>query len=213
MAKGPGRLGWIGLGAAWALAGSAAAAEPARKPPTPSVSELVVTATRAISELTVTAAKCLPPEPGARADRPKMVRSFPARGAVVRPGLLVVAATFDRPIACRGKFDAAPPLPNPCPGDVRAMTLSYDHRTVRTVCLVEPGREYGLSLGEDPAGDTFIGLSGLPAMPGRISFSTSDGPLVTDACEALAEDEATAADMRQRGKACPGPAPSPPPAP
>ncbi|MBS0362744.1 MAG: hypothetical protein JSR98_15315 [Proteobacteria bacterium] len=198
------------VGLAAACAAPALAAEPARAPAAPTVSELVVTATKMVSELTVTAkARCLPPKSEERAERPKVVRSFPARGAVVRPGLLVVTVTFDRPMACEGRFDAAPPLPNPCPGDVQTMLLSYDRRTIRTACVVEPGREYGFTLGQDPTGDTFIGLTGLPAQPARITFSTSNDPAVSDVCEALAEDAETAGEMRRRGKACPGGGPTP----
>ena len=104
-------------------------------------------------------------------------------------------------MACEGHFDAAPPLPNPCNGAVQ-MLLSYDRRTVRTVCQVEAGRQYGFSLGQDPMAKTFIGLTGLPAMPARITFSTSSGPAISTVCEALAEDAEIAADLRRRDKAC-----------
>ena len=89
----------------------------------------------------------------------------------------------------------------PCQGAGR-MLLSYDRRTVRTVCEVEPGRHYGFSVGEDPQAKTFIGLAGLPALPARIAFSTSDGPAISSVCDALAQDPETAADLRRRGKAC-----------
>jgi hypothetical protein len=191
---------WTGLAAG--LVGAGAFAAPA--PTTPTVSELVVTANRTVSELIVTAkARCLSPQSGMeRAERPRVVSSFPARDAVVRPGLLVLRVTFDQPMACAGAFDAAPPLPNPCPGPRRDMLLSYDRRTVRTVCVVESGRSYGVSLGGDPVGDTFIGLSGLPAASARIAFSTSDGPAVSDVCDGLAEDPQTARELRDRGKTC-----------
>jgi hypothetical protein len=127
---------------------------------------------------------------------------FPARGAVVRPGLLVVRVTFDRPMACEGTFDAAPPLTDPCPGRQRDMLLSYDRKTVRTVCMVEAAAQYGFTLGQNPYGRTFIGLDGLPAAPVRITFSTSSEPAVSDVCEALAEDAVTAAQLRARGKSC-----------
>lgn len=79
------------------------------------------------------------------------------------------------------------------------MILSYDRRTVRTVCLVEPTREYGFSIGRDPTSNTFVGLSGLPTAPMRVAFSTSAEPPITEVCEALAEDAETVADMRRRG--------------
>lgn len=190
-----------------AVSGPALGAEPPAKPPTSgaTVSELVITATKMVSELTVTAkAKCLRPESGAggRVQRPKVASVFPARGAVVRPGLLVVRITFDQPMACEGGLDAAPPLPNPCPRQDRQMLLSLDRRTVRTVCVVEPGTQYGFSLGQDPNAATFVGLGGLPAEMAKVAFSTSAGPRVSEVCEALGEDAETAAEMRSRGKAC-----------
>ena len=190
--------------AAGMFAGPTLAADPPKPaPPGATVSELEVVATKMVSELTVTAKiKCLPPQGGLRRERPKVVDVFPARGAAVRPGLLVVRVTFDQPMACEGAFDAVPSLPNPCPGAVRDMLLSYDRKTVRTVCLVEPGKHYGYSLGEDPNAKTFIGLAGLPTESARVAFSTTEGPLVTDVCQALAQDPVTAAQLRDRGTTC-----------
>lgn len=176
------------------------------KPPSgdPTVSELEVIASKTVSELTVTAkAKCLTPQAGGmHPTRPKVVDVYPARGAVVRPGLLVVRVTFDQPMACEGAFEATPPLRNPCPGLLREMLLSLDRRTVRTVCVVEPGAQYGFALGQDPNAPTFIGLAGLPTQSAKVAFSTSDGPLVKDVCQALLQDTAGASEMKERGKGC-----------
>lgn len=197
----------VSSGPAWSAAPppSPSPQTPSPQTPSPTVSELVVIATKAVSELTVTGKpRCLSAGGGGpRADRPKVVDVFPARGAVVRPGLLMVRVTFDQPMTCEGRFDPVPSLPDPCPGATREMLLSYDRRTVRTVCVVEPGTKYGFSLGQDPTAPTFIGLAGLPAAPATVSFSTADGPLVTDVCQAMAQDAVTAADLQRRGKACP----------
>jgi hypothetical protein len=80
---------------------------------------------------------------------------------------------------------------------------------VRTVCLVEPNAQYGLWLSQDPAEGGFIGLSGLPSMPYRLSFTTSAEPLVTTVCEALSQDEETARQIRQRRSLDCAAAPSP----
>jgi len=193
-----------------ALAGVALAAAPGRAAEPPAtVSELVITASKTVSELLVTGRmRCLAPDYGAAAGKtpPKVVSAFPARGAEVRPGLLVVRVTFDQPMTCAGRFDPTPALADPCPGQVRDMLLSYDRRTVRTVCMVEPGVQYGLSLGEDPNSPTaFLGLAGLPAAPARLNFTTSAGPVISDVCEALSQDPVTAADLARRGKTCPEP--------
>ena len=191
------------IAAAMVLAtASPALAAPAPKDATPTVSELVITGAKTVSELTITAAvKCLGPDKGnERADRPKVVDSFPKRGAVVRPGLLVVRVTFNRPMACAGGFTADPPLQNPCPGLPREMVLSYDRRTVRTVCVVEPNAEYGLWLSQDPTANSFMGLAGLPSLPYRLTFTTSSEPTVTTVCDALVQDEDTARQIRARRK-------------
>lgn len=187
------------LSAAPHLAGAAPKPNPAEAN---TVSELVVTAIKTVSELTVTAPiKCLGPDKSPeRADRPRVVSSYPAKGATVRPGLLVVRLTFNLPMACDGTFTRAPPLHEPCPGSPRQMLLSYDRRTVRTVCIVEAATRYGLQISEDPTGASFMGLSGLPSFPYRLDFSTSAEPAVTTVCAALAEDAYTARQMRERGK-------------
>jgi hypothetical protein len=198
------KIEWaLAAGVFAAASGPAFAAEPSKAA---TVSELVVTATKMVSELTVTAKlRCLGPEKGVeRATRPTLVSSFPARGAEVRPGLLVVRMTFDQAMACAGTVDAAPPLPNPCPGASRQMLLSLDRRTIRTVCEVQAGASYGLSVGQDPNGPTFLGLTGLPAAPSKISFSTSAGPAVVEVCDALSEDPETAAALKRNGKSCAG---------
>jgi hypothetical protein len=165
------------------------------------VSELIVTATKEVSELTVTAKlKCLEPERGAaRAERPKVVSSYPAKGAVVRPGLLVVRVTFDQPMTCDGFFFRDAPRQNPCPDSPQQMLLSYDRRTIRTVCIVQPNAEYGLSLSEDPNAKSFVGLAGLPSLPYRLDFATSEGPAIATVCDALAQDE-TAARLIHEGR-------------
>jgi hypothetical protein len=202
-----GRMGSLSARIASALAVAAAGPGMAAPPAGPTVSELIVTASKTVSELTVTAAaKCLEPEAfSERAERPKVVSSFPARGAVVRPGLLIIRVTFDRPMACYGLFTGAAPLENPCPASPQAMLLSYDRRTIRTVCVVEPGARYGLWLSQDPNAHSFLGLTGLPSLPYRLEFATSDEAPLTAVCEALNADAATARQLAGRGNPdCPG---------
>ena len=194
-------LGIAGL--LWAAPQAGAAASPPAPTDAATVSELVVTATKTVAELTVTAPKkCLAPDKSPeRAERPRVVSSYPAKGAVVRPGLLVVRVTFSLPMACDGAFTSASPLPDPCPGSPRQMLLSYDRRTIRTVCIVAAATRYGLQVSEDPtSGASFMGLSGLPSFPYRLDFTTSAEPAVTTVCAALAEDADTARKMRELGK-------------
>ena len=179
-----------------------AVAEPNLKDGVPfTVSELVIEGAKTVSELIVTAeVKCLAPDRmPERAERPRVIDTWPKKGAVVRPGLLVVRVTFDRPMACAGVFAASPPLIDPCPGTPREMVLSYDRRTIRTVCLVGADSPYGLALSQDPnASGAFMGLTGLPSLPYRLDFTTAAGPPVATVCEALTEDDVTARQIRAR---------------
>ncbi len=154
------------------------------------VSELVVTATKTVEELTVIPKiKCMAVDrSGDVAGHTTVVSAFPEEGAVVRPGLLVVRVTFSRPMACNGEILEAPPLQSPCPTTVQHLLLSYDRRTVRTVCVVDPNIHYGAMLNEDPKVHSFISLDGAPAAPHRFDFTTSSEPPISDVCEALAED-------------------------
>jgi hypothetical protein len=137
-----------------------------------------------VSELLVTASvKCLPPDrSNDHADRPKVIDSYPAKGAVVRPGIVVVRVTFNRPMACDGAFAPHMSMENPCPGESREMLLSYDRRTFRTVCTVKPNTAYGMVLSQDPTAHSFMGLAGLPSLPYRLTFTTSaEAPVATPA--------------------------------
>jgi hypothetical protein len=101
-------------------------------------------------------------------------------------------------MTCDGFFLRDAPRQSPCPVTSQELLLSYDRRTVRTVCVVQPNAEYGLSLSEDPNAKSFVGLSGLPSMPYRLDFATSEGPVVTTVCDALTQDATTARQLRER---------------
>lgn len=202
-----GRTATISGVTAWTLVlAGAAMAQPGQVPAQPkpvadkSVSELVVTASKLVSELTVTAPiKCIRPKmsAGRMINRPKIVSAFPEKGAVVRPGLLVLRITFDRPMACDGEFLANPPLQNPCEGFVPDMLLSGDRRTIREVCVVAPSTHFGASANPKSAFSQsapflpFMSDSGMPADGYDFDFKTSSGTPVSETCEALAEDGAT----------------------
>lgn len=162
-------------------------------PPSGTVEQLVVAAPKTIAELTVTAKlKCETParSPTSR-DRPRVVSTYPARGAVVRPGLLILRVTFDQPMACSGRFKAHPPFPSPCPAGDQEMILSFDRRTVRTACSVTADGTYGVSLNRDLEGDLFHAVAGLPAESHALDFTASSSPPVESVCEALAQDAET----------------------
>src|SRR5262245_3658498 len=87
------------------VASLAAATTATGAPAIPAIDELVVRPE----------AKCLPAKTEPAAPAPRIVSTFPADNAIIRPGRLVVRVTFDRPMTCRGFLYERPPLKSPCP--------------------------------------------------------------------------------------------------
>jgi hypothetical protein len=119
---------------------------------------------------------------GGAPGQPHVVNVFPAKGAVVRPGIVVVRVTYDRPMSCDASFVGRSDLPNPCPGQWREVTISQDGRSFRTVCDVAPNSRYRLVL------HSFKSADNVMATPYDVSFSTSGTARIGTIMEALAED-------------------------
>lgn len=171
-----------------ALSGvEAAGAEAAgRKPPPTALSGLDVVARRAtpLSGVTVGMKACpegrKPPDP--EIPPPKLVSTFPAKGAKVRPGVLVLRLTFDRPMTCAGVLDSEGYRPNPCPAPLIEPMISHDRRTFLTVCMTEANYRYGMRLRR------FESLAGRPAPPSTLEFETSLARPTRTVEQALAQD-------------------------
>lgn len=140
-------------------------------------------------------AACLAPKQDPDVAPPKIVSTFPAQGDVVRPGVLVVRITFDRPMSCDGFFFSDPILNQACRKIEQDMLLSLDRMTVRTICHPPGSSTFSLWLNENPASgprpnlkNQFISLAGWPAQPLRLEFSTSGARRVRTLREALLED-------------------------
>jgi hypothetical protein len=114
---------------------------------------------------------------------PRVVSTFPAKGDVVRPGLLVFRVTFDRPMTCVGLVQNRVPLPDPCPPPLHAPMISHDKRTFLTVCKVEANRQYGVLL------SNFAGRNGQAPKPYELVFDTSGLSDVATVDEAVAQDK------------------------
>ncbi|HEY3951605.1 hypothetical protein [Phenylobacterium sp.] len=193
-----------------AVASSQAA--PAAKPKSDgaTVSELLVIPEKMASELDVIARKqCLEVKKEPSTPPAKLVSSFPAQGATVRPGLLIVRLTFDRPMTCNGFLKRDIDLPDPCPDTHQQFRQSADRLTVWTVCVARPGHRFGVWLNKpvfdddgtgfsdfQNKGAQFESLAGWPVQPYRLVFSTSDGPLVDNIEDALRQDPETARHLR-----------------
>jgi hypothetical protein len=196
-----------------AVAAARAPADAAAKPTALTGVTVAVPRRPALSELTVSPPrKCLEPRRPAdpQVPPPRVVGAFPAPGAMVRPGILVLRVTFDLPMSCEGSFAAALPLHNPCPGGVHDMLLTYDRRTFRTVCILEKNAHYGLWLNQTIF-HRFTSLAGRSSQAYEITFSTSSEPAVDNVRDALAEDPGVELDAPDgASKGAPSPAAGPP---
>jgi hypothetical protein len=178
----------------------------AAQPATPSDTAVVQAA---VSELVVRLQpKCLPaksmPTPA-----PTIVSTFPTEGQVVRPGLLVIRITFDRPMTCGGFLQGLAGLPNPCPPQTQTFIQSFDHKTIRTLCLTHPGQAYGVVVG-DPT-EAFVSLDWQQALPLTLRFATSGEAAETSLQGALAEDaggRSSVPKIREQVKRRPDPSPT-----
>jgi hypothetical protein len=157
-----------------------------RKPPPTALSGLDVVARRAtpLSGVTVGMKACpegrRPPDPAI--PPPKLVSTFPAKGGKVRPGVLVLRLTFDRPMTCAGVLDSEGYRPNPCPAPLTEPMISHDRRTFLTVCMTEANYRYGIRLRR------FESLAGRPAPPSKLEFETSLARPTRTVEQALAQD-------------------------
>jgi len=139
---------------------------------------------------------CMGPRhpPDAAVPAPRLVGVFPAEGAVVQPGVLVLRFTFNVAMSCDGLFQSLPAQAKPCGETNQQHTvLSFDRTMIRMLCVVKPNTKYGLRMNPAPGRGIgrarFSSLAGLPLAPFELTFSTSSGPEVTDLETAQAEDK------------------------
>jgi hypothetical protein len=171
-----------------AVAGSAAAQMPTSDQMHPTfqadanVSVLNSIRGAAMSDQPMAPSECLDGRPG-KGPAPKVVRTMPAPGSVVRPGSMVLSVTFDRPMACKANL-AVSPFPIPCPDGAGAVLMSPDRLTLTTVCEVEAGASYSMPLAD------FIGDGGIKSERYDLAFTTSTEAPLTDARQAQALEKA-----------------------
>ena len=133
--------------------------------------------------------RCLEPRrpPDQDIPAPKLVSTYPAKGEVVRPGLVVVRLSFDLPMACSGSL-GIDSLADPCArGGAQLWTLSYDRLNFRVVCRLQPGRRYTFRINRH-APEDFQGLGGRKPEAAELTFSASNEAPVATVREAVAED-------------------------
>ena len=164
------------LVAALALLAAAAAPAPQPRPPTE------------VAPLTV-----YPPTPP-----PKVVASYPAQGAAVRPGAVILKVTFDQKMLQTG-FDIGPAPGAETPACLKTPRLLNDGRSFVLLCTLLPGRSYALTLnGATPAEGPNNGFSNIAerrALPIALSFTTTTDEPIRSLDEAMKVEGLTALDV------------------
>src|SRR3569833_1366360 len=89
---------------------------------------IAVRRTPSVSELDVKAPVCAKIHK-ATEERPKLVSTYPARGATIRPGVVILRLTFDKPMTCDGLLGVDGARANPCPAPLEEPLYSRDRHT------------------------------------------------------------------------------------
>jgi hypothetical protein len=109
------------------------------------------------------------PAPAPPQGPPRVVETYPAIGAEVAAGKIVLKVTFDQPMRPGGysfvaRDKATYPLCAPTP------TQSVDGRSFMLDCTLEPGRDYWVGF-NSPRFQHFTSVDGVPAVPALLRFS------------------------------------------
>ncbi len=120
---------------------------------------------------------------------PKVVASFPAEGAVVPGGVLIIKLVFDQPMTADG-WSYGHAGGGDFPSCLAQPRLLADRKTFVLLCTVGEGKAYAIAVNAQPA---FVGAAGRRATPTVLRFAT--GQAVVYAMEdALAQAGLTDAD-------------------
>ena len=157
------------------------------------VSELVVIANRppTVEELAVVArAECLPAKHEKGSTPPEIVSTYPRRDREIRPGLVILRITFDKPMACSGFIEAPIGTTNPC-SNTQHFLMTFDHKTIRVPCVVQAGKSYDLWLNNLNFDPLFTSLQWQRLAPYRMSFKVSSAAPIQTIPDALSADPET----------------------
>ena len=167
-----------------ALAGLAAGPVLAQVVPVGHAGEVVVTARRPI---VVVAGVCPDPDPARYPDKgaPRVVDSYPAPGATLAPGPLQVRVSFDQPMSCYSEVMVDGGEGDPCRPDGTWMLPG--RRSWLMSCRFPPSTPVRIGFRRID-GRGFVALSGRPALPYVLDFTTSAAPPATSLEAAAAAD-------------------------
>lgn len=109
---------------------------------------------------------------------PKMVSTYPAQGATVAPGVLILKVAFDQQMSPSAWNYA--PAPDVTPMDcVKTPRLLSDQKTFVLLCRVLGNRDYGVTFNAQRGGG-FANLGDNPAETAALTFKVgADDPVTT----------------------------------
>jgi hypothetical protein len=124
--------------------------------------------------------------PGAGA--PNVAATFPAAGQAISPGVLILTATFNQPMADSG-FDIEAAAGGQAPDCLKTPRLLDDGKTFAWLCTTAPGAAYAVAFNAGASGG-FANTAGQRAQPATLSFTTTsaeDGPRDVEAALKVAK--------------------------
>ena len=119
---------------------------------------------------------------------PQVQSTFPAAGARVAPGLLVLRVTYDTRMRPEG-WSYAREAGAEYPDCAKAPRLLDDRRSFVLICRTLPGKRYAVWFNRPPLGD-FTSMGRRPAPPFELKFATTDDDPVRTLPEAMKADPA-----------------------
>ncbi|WP_174299905.1 hypothetical protein [Caulobacter sp. S45] len=119
---------------------------------------------------------------------PKVQSTFPASGAKVSPGLLVLRVTYDTRMRPEG-WSYAQEAGEQYPDCAKAPRLLDDKRSFVLICRTLPGKRYAVWFNRPPLND-FTSFGRRAAKPFELKFVTSEDEPVRTLTEAMRADPA-----------------------
>lgn len=171
----------------------AQAQTPGARPPSPdtAVSGVTVTARSDLSGLVVNGRlRCtLPVPPNEKADKPRVVDTWPKQGATVPPGLIYLRVTYSEKMSPCGFLLASTLTGGEYPDFAEEPALlRRDFKSFYFAIRTQPGKEYGVSFNALLASAHFRSLYDVGAPSYGLHFHTSAEPPVTARAAALDAD-------------------------
>jgi hypothetical protein len=124
-------------------------------------------------------------------ETPHVQSTFPAQGARVPPGLVVLRVTYDVHMRPDGWAYAEAGAPAAYPDCAKAPRLLDDKRSFVLICRTLPGKAYAVWFNRPPLVD-FASMSRRPATPYELKFATTEDEPVRTLADAMKADPALA---------------------